>query len=632
MSILDLVKSKLPKIGLFNKETNEVFEASLDGYNEHLLTALSPMHIHEGDNYIKLGSNYTRTLLVVDYDSIISQERIQSLNELSENISITNFVEEYSTSEVRSQYSKSIRQNRAKANSKFVDESDRAEAEAQIDSAKNVLDSLARASDKMYLFHTLIHVVSPSLDELNHLTTIVRSHMGAIGTTQSPQNRSFDAFHSFLPLGKNHLPELTYRMINSEGVAAFFPFHENEMFSQKGIIKGRNINTGNVIIVNDEELLNKHTFVIGTSGTGKSTFLFADMTNKWMLGRKIRTIDPKGDFGKIYQELGGEWVKFKFKGGSRINCFDLPKMTKKSVDENDLGNILLTKITHLLTQFKLMYPVLDDLQEDILSKMLVEVYADKNITDETDTSKLKKTSYPIMSDFYNHIESYKEKDIDLYKRIADFHTTLERYTTGMFSDLFNGHTNVELDSDLICYDLKELSNNDKLQRIIYYNLLSHNTYEIMSGDLSPIDVYIDEAHVLADPKVPLAMQYVYYMEKVLRSFNCGITVASQSVKDLLSAKDDKRNYGEAVISQSIQRLYLPMSIEEIKFLERELGNEFSEKERSRLIVKDGATDEQAGKGVYFTGSKKIEIHVQLTELQAKLWFERKTLDEISTAS
>ncbi|MEC2970678.1 DUF87 domain-containing protein, partial [Bacillus cereus] len=452
-----------------------------------------------------------------------------------------------------------------------------------------------------------------------------------IGTAHSPSIRALDAFRAFLPLANNTIPEMTYRMMNSEAVSYFFPFHENEMFSETGIVKGKNMTTGNVVIVDDEKLLNKHEFVIGISGSGKSTYLFADIIRKWIFGRRIIAIDPKGEFGRKFKNLGGEWVKFKLRGGNRINPFDLPKITSGSTDteELDTGSILLVKITQLLTMFRLMYPSMTDLEEDIISKILIEVYQDKKIDYDTDTTQLGVEDVPIMEDLYKKLTEYKDKDIELYSEIRNFHTTLETYTYGLYSNLFNGYTNVNISNDLIAYDIFDLNNNEKVQRIIYYNLLSHTTYELLKGDKRATQVYIDEAHVIADPKVPLAMQYVYFMMKVLRSFNVGITPATQSIKDFMSAKDEKRNYGEAVISQSVQRLYLPMTQEEVTYLEKELSHDFSEQEKTTLVVREGDKDKQAGKGILFSGSKKIKLEVQLTPLEKQLWFENKNIEDIA---
>lgn len=613
----------------FLKKKTKTFENSTEGYNEHLLTALSPMHIKENEDTVNTGSNHTRTLLMLDFEPIQDKNRIQSIYEISENVSFTYFVNEYNTQEVKTQLSKSIKQNKNKLGER-IDEASRAEAEAQIDSAKTLLQNLALANDKIFLFHMLVHIVASSDDELENLTTFIKSKLGSIGSIHSPSIKAFDAFQSFLPLGKNHVEELTYRMMNSEGVSYFFPFHENEMFSQKGIIKGRNGTTGNVVIVNDDELLNRHEFVIGISGSGKSTYLFDDMMKKYFLGRRIIVIDPKGEFGKIFKDLGGEHVKFKLKGGNRVNPFDLPKIKMDNSESTDeIGNVFFDKQSQLITMFRLIYPDMTDLQENVLSKMLIKTYEQKGITDETDTSKLTNEQFPILSDLYNVIGAEIKVDEVVKKSLSDFYTTLEAYATGLYANLLNGHTNVDTNSDLISYDIFAFNNNEKIQRILFFNLLSYTTSEILKGNGENItQLYLDEAHVIADPKVPIAMQYVFFMMKVLRSFNCGVTPATQSIKDFLSASDAKRNYGEAVISQSVQRLYLPMSKEEVSFLEKKLDHEFSDEERTTLIMADGDKKKQAGKGIFFSGTKKIKLEVQLTELEKQLWFEKKPLSEI----
>ncbi|AGE81576.1 DUF87 domain-containing protein [Bacillus cereus] len=618
---------KIPKLFGSKKEKNN-FAHTVGDPNEQLLTAIAPSHIVEMENGVKLGSNHTRTLLVLDYETIIHQQRIQELNELSENVSFTYYIKEFNSAEVKEQLSKSVKQNKIKMKSQHADAYTVADAEAQVDSAIQMLRDIATANDKIYLFHTYIHLSCTSLEELNNLTTLIKSRMGAIGTAHSPSIRALDAFRAFLPLANNTIPEMTYRMMNSEAVSYFFPFHENEMFSETGIVNGKNMTTGNVVIVDDENLLNKHEFVIGISGSGKSTYLFADMMRKWQFGRRVIAIDPKGEFGSKFKNLGGEWVKFKLRGGNRINPFDLPKITS-STEELDAGSVLLVKITQLLTMFRLMYPSMTDLEEDIISKIVIEVYKDKGIDYDTDTTKIGVKDVPIMEDLYNKLDEYKEKDKELYAEIRNFHTTLETYTYGLYSNLFNGYTNVNISNDLIAYDIFDLNNNEKVQRIIYYNLLSHTTYELLKGDKRSTQVYIDEAHVIADPKVPLAMQYVYFMMKVLRSFNVGITPATQSIKDFMSAKDEKRNYGEAVISQSVQRLYLPMTQEEVTYLEKELSHEFSEQEKTTLVVREGDKDKQAGKGILFSGSKKIKVEVQLTPLEKQLWFENKKIEDIA---
>lgn len=610
------------------KQDQETFENSLGTVNNHLLSGIAPDLILEGPNYMRVGANYSRTLLVLDYEPIIQQKRIQELGDFAENVSYTYFIEHISPTEIKDKLSKSIRQNRIKQVGKgkeFVKE----EAAAQEESARLLLRNLSMAQDKIILFYMYITITAKSMDQLDTITSQIKSKMASIGHAQEPNEQAFNAMRSFLPLNQNKVPDMTYRMMNLEAVANFFPFHENEMFSQKGIIKGLNTTTGNVVLVDDTEFVNMHEFVLGISGIGKSTYLFMNIIRKHFIeNRRIIVIDPKGEFGEKFRSVNGEWVRFKLNGGKIVNPFDLPKVSVSETGEQESdGGVLLSKVTQLLTMFQLMYPTLTDAQSDKLGKLVIEMYAAKNITMETDISKLKNTDYPTMTDFYKTLDNFKEENSKSYETLREFHETLESYTTGLYAGLFNGHTNVNTSTNLISYDIRDFNDNEKVQRIIYYNLLSNITYELINGDKSPTQLYIDEAHIIADPKVPLAMRYVFFMMKVLRSFNVGITTATQSIKDLLSAKDDKRNYGEAIITQSAQKFYLPMTESEVDFLEKSLSHQFSDEERTTLVLREGDKKKQAGKGVYFSGSKKIKLQVVLNKAEAELWFDNKLMGE-----
>lgn len=617
----------------FSRKTVEEdnFEESISDTDEYLLTALSPDHILEKENYLQSGSNFTRTLLVMDFNTVLSQEDIQELSEISSNVSITYHFQKVSNSEIRTNMSQAIKQSRNKASDPKIDDATKVEAEVQQDDAAMVIREMATGSEVMFMGNMLVHVNAPSLKELDRLTQSVKALIGTTGTAYSPSDKAFDAFQSFLPLGKNKVPELTERLMNSEAVSYFFPFHENEMFDEEGMFGGVNEKTRNVILVDSNKLLNKHKFYIGISGVGKSTALFADIIKEWMQGVRVIVNDPKGEFGPVFKNMGGEWVRFSQNGGSRLNPFDLPKK-RYEVESDDYitsENPVYDKIPSLVVMFKLMYSSMTDLEENIVSGLIEETYKKKGIHENTDFTKLTDESFPTLSDFEKVILETKENDPERYGIIRDFHLAIEIYIKGIFKNVFNGHTNVSIDNDLVAYDSLAFQQNEKVQRILYYNIMSHISYTAINGDGKEMRVVFDEAHVIADPKIPLAMQQLYFMMKVLRSFNVGVSPATQSIKDLLSAKDDKRNYGEAVINQAVQKMYLPMMEVEIEFLEKELSHKFSEKEKSILTVRDADKKKQAGKGILFIGSKKIQCSVKLTKMEEDLWFHKKQINQIS---
>ncbi|MFG6121141.1 VirB4 family type IV secretion system protein [Thalassobacillus sp. B23F22_16] len=598
------------------------FEMTVSDDNQ-LRDKIAPDSIEIKEDYVRSGSNFTRTLVCVDFEPLLSQEDISKLSELSETITIVQHMEIYDSGKVRTELSRSIEQNRAKLNEERLSASVKEDAIAQIESNQMLLRQLIRQKERMFMFQLLVHVVAPSKDELERVTNVVKNFFAPIGKLIFPVTRAKDAFDSFLPLNKNKVYDLTYRPMNSEAVSFFFPFHENEIFNDKGIIQGKNLDTNNIIIVNDEEYLNKHSVYIGTTGSGKSTAMFANMMRKYMFGNRIITIDPKGEFGQVYERLGGVWVKFSLEGGSIINPFDLPA---HAYDEQsgDLKakNPLYDKISTLITMFQLMYADMDDLEVDVLSEVILELYGRKNITIETDISNLNATDFPLMEDLYNLLEEKRKTDAEQYEILRNFHQTLRAYAVGTYSNVFNGYTNVDVNSKLISYDLFSVYNNKRLQKPLYFLLLSSLRDEIMNGDLEPTQLYIDEAHIIADPRVTVAMEYLYEMMKVVRSFNCGITSATQQIQDFLSAKDENRNYGDAVIALSVQQLILPMQRKEVMVVNDEMHYDFSESEIDFLEFQEVEKSAKAGKGFLFVGSRKVKIDVELTDLEKKLWLDK----------
>ncbi len=611
-------------------DEEEEFEKSIGEYDEYLLTGLTPDYIQEEQNYVQLGSNFTRTLMVMDFNTVLSQIDIQELSEVSENVSITYHTERLNSQVIRGNMSQAIKQARNKANDTKLDDASKVEAEVQRDDAEMVIRELATGSEVMFTMHMLVHINAPSLRDLDRLTQSVKSLIGPIGTAYSPNQRAFEAFESFLPLGKNRVGELTARLMNSEAISYFFPFHENEMFEEEGMVVGINEKTKNVILVDQEKLLNKHKFYLGISGVGKSTAIFSDIMKEWSQGVKVIVNDPKGEFGSKFETLGGEWIKFSMDGGSRLNPFDLPK--KKYIIESDdyvtSQNLIFDKIPTLLVMFRLMYPQMSELQENVISGLIQKTYEENRINENSDYSTLTKEDYPTLSTFNSVLDKLKEESPEKYEYLKDFHLAIEIYISGIYQNVFNGTTNVDTDSDLVAYDSLAFQQNEGVQRILYYNIMAHITYSAINGNGEPIRAVFDEAHVIADPKIPVAMQQLYFMKKVLRSFNVGVSSATQSIKDFLSAKDDKRNYGEAVINQSVQRMLLPMMESEVAFLEKELSLSFSEKEKSILTVRDADKQKQAGKGILFIGSKKIQCSVKLTAMESALWFDNKKIEDI----
>ncbi|PEB42284.1 VirB4 family type IV secretion system protein [Bacillus pseudomycoides] len=622
-------------LGWGKKKKSATTEQAYKKLNTNIVNRIAPDSIEETEDNIISGGNYTQTLVVVDYTSVLSQEAIQRLTDLDENVSIVQYIDYFESSKVVKQLNVAIEQNEIKESSKYAKGVTKKRAEAENVAADMLLNNTVFKGKRMFLFQLLIHCVAQSQEELNRVVERVKSEVGSFGKAVYPRKVAKDAFDSILPFNNNKVYDLTYRPMSSQAVSYSFPFHENEIYMDGGKIKGKNMMTGNIVKVDEEKLLNKHSAYVGVSGSGKSTSMFTDMTRDFQDDVRIYTIDPKKDYGAQYKSMSGEWIKFGLeKGGNVINIFDVPVRAVTSEDEDSdkvsESNPLFDKITTLGVFFKLMYPQMNALQEQTLNQAIMIVYKDKKITQDTDFSKLKRTDFPILQNLHDLIEEWKTEgekrySPEKYEVLKEFHQILYSYCNdgdGLYNNLFNGHTNVELNNDLIDFDISAVYKMEQVNKLIYFLLLSHLRYEILNGDGKRTKLYIDEAHIIADPKVVVAMEYLFELMKVVRSFNCGVAVATQSISDFLSAKTEHRNYGEAVLDQAIQMFILPMKRKEVEFVNETLQLGLSEDDKSFLELFEATKKEQAGKGFYYLGSKKVKMEVFLTNLEEELWFRK----------
>lgn len=636
----------LKKLGLKNKESVEelTLEDTYD-VNDTILTKLSPDSIIEKEDYVQLGDNYTKTYAISALKSQIEADDLREINEFNENINMSLFYSEIDNSKIEKELSKSISENTSKVNSETNKAHIKAKAQAEIDSANKLLEQLAHKETKMFDLQVLLGITASSEKELESLSGQIHTKFSSLGRVTYPRLRSKEAFDSNLPFANNKISELSTNTISSNALSYFFPFHENEIIHEDGIIEGKNRTTGNIIKVNPQNLLNKHMFAVGISGSGKSTFLFTDMMRKKTLGDDILVIDPKGEFGEPFEVAGGKWFKFSNnKGGNMLNMFDVPAQSIK-VDESgnykEKINPLRDHISSLMVTANLMYQNLSLDASNELSEVFIELYNDFNMNindDSLDYSKIKATEFPILEDLANLIDSFaREKlkngkpnpkyDKQRYDRLANFRKGIEKYVSGLYAHVLNGHTNIDVtNKGLVAFDVSEVTEIKDLNRVVYYNVLTYIKKLILNGNGKSTQVYVDEAHYLADPKVPVAMENLFIMMKVFRSLNCGVTSATQSIQDFFSAKDDMRNYGEAVIDQSVQRLYLPMQEKEVDEVNERLNLRLSEEDKDFLKVRSGEKTEDTGKGFFYVGSKKVKIEVILTGLEKKVWVDKNYED------
>ncbi|SFX75311.1 hypothetical protein SAMN04487866_12244 [Thermoactinomyces sp. DSM 45891] len=605
-----------------SKKKEKVSLENMIGDNSGFLNMVSPDSVEEQQNYIRLGGNYCRTLAVAHFSSDVEANFLERLHNVNANVSVIHHIEPASSSAMERHLNRSIIENQSKSSEPYVRPVDRIRAEKNVENAEILLTNLTMGKTELFNEHMLIHIQASSLDELNLITHSLKTQNSQHLKLVEPNFQMMEAFYSVLPIQSHRLGEITYRNFDAEALSSLFPFDECEIYSERGVIKGKNLKTNSIVMVDHDELLNRNEVVIGMAGGGKSTYLWGDIVRRWILGTIVRVICPKGEFGEKVQQLGGEWIKLSPTGESKINLFEIIYTTIPK-DENGKAHessLLHQKISRLKTLFSLIYRDLksSQVEESLLEQVLVKLYKNKGITWDTDFSKLKSTDYPILQDLYDQLGKLIGGNEERYKRLDNLYQVLYPYVEGSYSNVFNGHTNVDLSNDLIVFDIFDLRDEGDLQQVAMFNILTFLQDDALK-DKSIKQIFIDEAHILADPQNPMAMKFLSTMYKLIRGFRGGCTSATQQVGDFLSAVEGSKNYGEAVISQSISKLYLPMLQDEINTIKSRTSENFSEEEERLLVVRDADRTKNAGKGIYVSGSKKVSIQIELSPEELRIW-------------
>lgn len=290
----------------------------------------------------------------------------------------------------------------------------------------------------------------------------------------------------------------------------------------------------------------------GMTGMGKSTAVKSMIAMEYMKGVKFLIIDPEREFREMCQQVGGTWLDIGG-GGSKINPFQIRPVPEDDDDIEDdryraKENAMAQHIRTLDVFFHLYLPSLTDYQRGLLKEAIIAVYGEKGITWETNVLDLLPEDYPIVSDLVTYL---RKQSTAAHQELA---VLLSDMATGADSYLWNGPTNVNINSDFIVFDTQKLQNNpNEVKRAQYFNALTL-CWQIMSADrTTPVFLVCDEGHILFDPEIPQTSMYLRNYAKRARKYEGALWLVTQSLVDLLNEK--VKLYGQAILDQATYKVF-----------------------------------------------------------------------------
>lgn len=290
--------------------------------------------------------------------------------------------------------------------------------------------------------------------------------------------------------------------------------------------------------------------VVGSTGAGKSFFLKKLIVNELARGTKVFIWDVENEFKKLTK---------RYANSSYINLANKVLINPLQVrflpedDEEEDSSILNRHLGFLEAFYSSIFEEITEKEKVVLLDITEKLYNSKGITSKStleDFSKYKEIDYPILSDLYVFMDEYKKSVTTEEENniLTSLGILLKRFIVGQ-DTIFNGHTSISLDSQLMCFNLKGLAftDNKRLANAQILNLLTFLNNEIIGkNDVNvavkhPVMIVADEFHNFINDDNPAIIKYFDQMTRRLRKYHASLVLASQSPQDLVSSDLKTRN-------------------------------------------------------------------------------------------
>jgi conjugal transfer ATP-binding protein TraC len=310
-----------------------------------------------------------------------------------------------------------------------------------------------------------------------------------------------------LPLGTDLLR--VRQNMDTSSLATMFPFGGSGLSSPSGVRLGFSLGKNQLVAPDpfDPALDNWNWAVFAKSGAGKSYLVKLLIARCVLRGAGAFVIDPEGEWQALCEALGAQYVRLGAGGEHRINPFELPPRDQWT------PNPLAEQVSSLLVLLDLLLAEpgqhLASYERSILDNMLYQTY--RRVANEHGRP------WPVMADLHADLE----RGGTVCSQLA---TRLWPFVHGSQAGLFEGPTNVRLDSALVAFNTGGLTG--PLGRAASHLLTSY-MWNRARRDPRPRLLAVDEAWSL-DPT------FLEAVARRARKYQLGLVTITQAVRDFLA--------------------------------------------------------------------------------------------------
>lgn len=537
---------------------------------------IAPAALKASSNYIQIGGKFARTFFVVTYPRYLSTNWFAPIINLDKVLDISMFVHPTDTGLILKKLRKrlthiesqiAIEQSKGKVRNPILETAHR--------DIESLRDKLIQGTEKFFKYSLYITTYGDSLKELNEVEGDIMSLLEArLVYAKSALFQQDDGFNSTLPLGKDKL--FITNSMNSTPLSTTFPFISSSLTSGKGILYGINRHNNSLVLFDRFTLENANSVIFGKSGGGKSYACKLEILRSLMLDTDVIVIDPENEYQYLAETVGGAFFKISLTSKDNINPFDLSIPGPEETPED----ILKSNILQLVGLMRVALGKLTPEEDSILDRALSETYAARDITSQSDFSKI---TSPLLGDLQAILEGMKGGE-SMAKR-------LERYTKGSFAGFLNQPTNINIKNKLVVFSIRDME--EELRPIAMYLILNY-IWNIIRSELKKRILIVDEAWWLMKHKN--GASFLFSIAKRARKYYLGLTTITQDVPDFMESP-----YGKPIVSNSSLQILFKQSPATIDTVVKTFN--LSDEEKYLLLQAD------VGEGIFFAGLKHVAIKV-----------------------
>lgn len=485
------------------------------------------------------------------------------------------------------------------------------------ESLEQFISMLAATQSRIFDFQMHLMISADNKEDLELKKMQVRNHLDRYGMRGvSLMFEQEKVLKSMLPIFPSQ--DIENRIgtpIPSPTLAAMYPFVFDSIKDPgNATLLGVDF-SGGVILFNqflyqikkENNRNNANIIILGSAGSGKSTAAKLLVRSHLRNGYKVVCIDPEGELQNMCDIVGGDFIDLG--NGGQLGMIN-PLEIVLDIDEDEiaqgLGYTVLAKTLQQLKAFMKYYsPSIEDDVLAMFTDVVTETYKRYKIDVNTDFTQLTSNDYPTFDDVYATVKGKLLSMTDATHE-RDVMERLELKIRPLVNELryfFTGHTTLQLDSDFIVFNIKELMNSDSnIKNALFFNILKYAWSLCLDSEINTV-MMVDEAHVLLAGNNELGAEFLAQIQRRSRKYNTGTIIITQQPTDFA----DPRVFvhGKAIFDNAAYYLVMGLKKQAVEDLAQLIDLNENEKDSIKYY--------NQGDGLFVCGNRRMRIQILVTQ-------------------